>query len=63
MNEMQMQQQQQGSNQIMMQNPGETPRALSSQEIIQLIQSQQQQIQMLTQKNAELEKTIQQMKW
>jgi len=63
MNQMQQQQQGQGPNQIMMQNPGEAPRALSTQEIIQLIQGQQQQIQMLTQKNAELEKTIQQMKW
>jgi glycosyltransferase involved in cell wall biosynthesis len=49
--------------QIMIQNPGEEPRALSTQEIIHLIQTQQQQIQMLTQKNAELEQTIQQLKW
>jgi hypothetical protein len=51
------------SQQIMMQNPGEEPRALSTQEIIQLIQQQQQQIQMLTQRNAELEQALQQMKW
>ena len=61
-------QKQQGSGggqpgQIMMQNPGEAPRALSTQEIIQLIQTQQQQIQALTQRNAELEKAINEMKW
>ena len=49
--------------QIMMQNPGEEPRALTTQEIIHLIQTQQQQIQMLTQRNAELEKAVQEMKW
>jgi hypothetical protein len=57
------QQQSAGAGQIMMQNPGEEPRALSTQEIIHLIQTQQQQIQALSQRNAELEKAINQMKW
>jgi len=63
MKEYQQQQQSAGPGQIMMQNPGQEPRALSTQEIIQLIQTQQQQIQALSQRNAEFEKAINQMKW
>jgi glycosyltransferase involved in cell wall biosynthesis len=47
-----------GQGQIMMQNPGQEPRALTAQEVVNLVQQQQQQIQMLTQKNAELEQKI-----
>ena len=47
--------------QIMMQNPGEAPRALSTEEIVNLIQTQQQQLQQLSQRNVELENILQQM--
>jgi len=48
-------------NQIMIQRPGEQPTALNQQEILALINQQQAHIQTLTNKNAELENTIQQM--
>jgi glycosyltransferase involved in cell wall biosynthesis len=61
MMQQQMQAQGQGPPQIMMQNPGQEPRALSTEEIVQLIQNQQQQIQQLIQRNTDLENTLQQM--
>ena len=59
---MQQMQTQQGPDQgqIMIQNPGEEPRHLNTQEIVQLLQTQQQQIQMLTQRNTELENIFRQ---
>ena len=51
--------QQSGNNgQIMMQNPGQPPRALSPGEVVQLVQMQQQQIKDLLQKNEDLEKKV-----
>jgi len=47
--------------QIMIQRPGEEPTVLNQHEILSLINQQQQHIQGLTAKNAELEHTIQQM--
>ena len=49
-----------GAPQIMLQQPGQEPRALSAPEIVGLVQ-QQQQIQGLTQQNAELHKIIEEM--
>ena len=49
------------NNQIMIQRPGEKPTVLNQQEILALINQQQAHIQTLTNKNAELENTIQQM--
>ena len=54
--------QQQQIPQIMMQNPGQEPRALNANEILGLIQQQQQQIQLLTTKNTELETIIMQLR-
>jgi glycosyltransferase involved in cell wall biosynthesis len=48
--------------QIMMQNPGQEPRALTADEVLGLINHQQQQIQMLTTRNSELENTITQLR-
>jgi glycosyltransferase involved in cell wall biosynthesis len=50
-----------GAPQIMMQQPGQEPRALTAQEIVSLVQQQQQQIQGLTQQNAELHKIVEEM--
>jgi glycosyltransferase involved in cell wall biosynthesis len=50
-----------GGPQIMMQQPGQAPRALSPQEIVGLVQQQQQHIQALTQQNEEFKKIIQEM--
>lgn len=54
----QMQMQQQQPQQIVMQVPGEAPRALNTQEIVAIIQQQQQHLQALTQRNQELEKIV-----
>jgi hypothetical protein len=57
--EYQEQMQQAGNNgQIMMQNPGQPPRALSPAEVVQLVQMQQHQIKDLLQKNEDLEKKL-----
>jgi glycosyltransferase involved in cell wall biosynthesis len=53
----QMEQQQQGQ-QIIMQLPGQQPRALTNQEIVAIIQQQQQHLQAVTQKCQELEQTL-----
>lgn len=50
-----------GAPQIMMQQDGQEPRPLSAQEVVGLVQQQQQQIQGLTQQNAELHKIIEEM--
>jgi glycosyltransferase involved in cell wall biosynthesis len=50
-----------GAPQIMIQQPGQEPRALTAQEVVGLVQQQQQQIQGLTQQNAELHKIIEEM--
>ena len=50
-----------GAPQIMIQQPGQEPRALTAQEVVGLVQQQQQQIQGLTQQNAELHKLIEEM--
>ena len=57
MMQQQMQQQQQ-QQQIIMQVPGEEPRALNTQEVIGLIQQQQQHLQALSQRNQELESMV-----
>jgi hypothetical protein len=54
----QQQMQQQQSQQIVMQVPGGEPRALNMQEVVGIIQQQQQHLQVLSQRNQELEKTI-----
>jgi len=50
-----------GTPQIMIQQPGQEPRALTAQEVVGLVQQQQQQIQGLTQQNTELHKIIEEM--
>ena len=50
-----------GAPQIMIQQPGQAPRALTAQEVVGLVQQQQQQIQGLTQQNAELHKIMEEM--
>jgi glycosyltransferase involved in cell wall biosynthesis len=57
----QQQQQMQQQQQIVMQVPGEAPRALNTQEIVGIIQQQQQHLQALTQRNQELEKIVAQL--
>ena len=57
---MQQMQSQQGDGKIMIQNTGEEPRELNAQEILTLLQTQQQQIQILTQRNTELENILSQ---
>ena len=47
-----------GAPQIMLQQPGQEPRALSAPEIVSLVQQQQQQIQGLIQQNTELKQII-----
>ena len=50
-----------GAPQIMVQQPGQAPRALTAQEVVSLVQQQQQHIQALTQQNEELKKILQEM--
>ena len=50
-----------GAPQIMVQQPGQEPRALSAQEIVGLVQHQQQQIQGLTEQNTMLQKQVEEL--
>jgi hypothetical protein len=57
----QLQMQQQQSQQIVMQVPGGEPRALNMQEVVGIIQQQQQHLQVLSQRNQELETIVMQL--